>query len=151
MSGSDLAHAPAASAMHVRVLGPDGGGPSVAELRRLFRGQRMSAIRRSRLEQSGRILALCGTKVVGLAAYERSDRDVRVVEVGMDLESPCGGEAIANGLLDALELACLASGAWRLVLLPRADVSAAVMSRRGFTGIAIADGGAGRWFEKRFV
>lgn len=149
MSGSDLAHAGAASAMHVRVLGPDGGGPSVADLRRLFRGQRMSAIRRSRLEQSGRILALCGTKVVGLAAYERSDRDVRVVEVGMDLESPCGGEGISNGLLDALELACLASGARRLVLLPRALFPAAVLSRRGYA--AIADGGAGSWFEKRFV
>jgi len=137
--------------MHFRVLGPDGGGPSLPDLRRLFRGQRISANRRSRLEQSGRILALCGTKVVGLAAYERSDREVRVLDVGMDLESPCGGEGILDGLLDALELACLASGARRLVLLPRADVSAAVMSRRGYTGTAIADGGAGRWFEKRFV
>ena len=135
--------------MHVRVLGPDGGGPSLSDLRRLFRGQRLSAARRSRLEQSGRILALCGTKVVGLAAYERSDREVRVHEVGMDLESPCGAEAIANGLLDALELACLASAARRLLLMPRTGLAAAVLSRRGYA--AIANGSAGSWFEKRFV
>jgi hypothetical protein len=149
MSVSDLADAGAASAMHVRVLGPDGGGPSLSDLRRLFRGQRISAIRRTRLEQSARIVALCGSRVVGLAAYERADRDVRVVEVGMDLESPCGGDGISNGLLDALELACLASGARRLLLLPRAAFSTAVLIRRGYT--AIADGGAGSWFEKRFV
>lgn len=136
--------------MHFRVLGPDGGGPSLPELRRLFRGQRISATRRSRLEQSGRIVAMCGPKVVGLAVYERADREVRVNEVGMDTDSPCGIDGISNGLLDALELACLASGARRLLLMPRAGLSAAVLARRGYTAIAVG-GPAGSWFEKRFV
>lgn len=148
MSVSD--YAAAASAMHFRVLGPDGGGPSLPELRRLFPGQRLSATRRSRLEQSGRILAMCGPKVVGLAAYERSDREVRVTEVGMDQHSPCGVDGISNGLLDALELACMASGARRLLLLPGAGFPAVVLSCRGYVAIA-AGGAAGRWFEKRFV
>jgi hypothetical protein len=149
MSGSDLASAGATAAMHVRILGPDGGGPSLSDLRRLFPGQRISAVRRNRLEQSGRILALCGTRVVGLAAYDRTDRDVRVHEVGMDLDSPCGGEGISDGLLDALELACLASAARRLLLMPRTAFSPAVLVRRGYR--TIADGSAGSWFEKRFV
>jgi hypothetical protein len=136
--------------MHFRVLGPDGGGPSLSELRRLFRGERISATRRSRLEHSGRIVAMCGPKVVGLAVYERSDRDVRVSEVGMDPDSPCGVDGISDGLLDALELSCLASGARRLLLLPRAGFSAAVLTRRGYLAIA-AGGPAGSWFEKRFV
>jgi hypothetical protein len=150
MSVSDYADAGVSSAMHFRVLGPDGGGPSLSELRRLFPGQRISAAWRSRLEQSGRILALCGPKVVGLAVYERTDREVRVNDVGIDPDSPCGIDGISNGLLDALELACLASGARRLLLLPRAGVSALVLGPRGY--VAIAGGGAaGSWFEKRFV
>ena len=150
MSVSEYADAGLASPMHFRVLGPDGGGPSLAELRRLFRGQRISATRRTRLEQSGRILALCGPKVVGLAVYERADRDVRVVEAGIDAESPCGTDVISEGLLEALELSCMASGARRLLLLPRAGFPTAVLSRRGYVAIA-AGGPAGSWFEKRFV
>lgn len=150
MSVSDYAAAGVSSAMHFRILGPDGGGPSLGELRRLFRGQRISAAWRSRLEQSGRIVALCGPKVVGLAVYERTDREVRVNEVGFDPESPCGIDGISNGLLDALELACLASGARRLLLLPRAGFSALVLGARGYVAIA-AGGLAGSWYEKRFV
>ena len=115
----------------------------------MFKGQRLSAARRVRLEHGGRILALCGSRVVGMAAYERNDRELRVGDVGLDTESPCGGEAIANGLLDALELACLASAARRLVLLPRVGLPAPLLQTRGYT--AISDGGAGTWFEKRFV
>ncbi|MCX6551731.1 MAG: hypothetical protein NTY02_12140 [Acidobacteria bacterium] len=135
--------------MHFLVLGPDGPGPSLADLRRLFRGQRLTAARRNHLAEGGRILALCGPKVVGLAAYERTDRDVRVGDVGLDPDSPCGIDGVANGLLDALELACMASGARRLVLLPRVELPVPLLQHRGFT--MIADGGAGTWFEKRFV
>ena len=78
MPGLDYARAGEATPMQFRVLGPDSGGPTTPDLRRLFRGQRMTAARRSRLCQSGRLLALCGTRVVGLAAYERSDREMRV-------------------------------------------------------------------------
>jgi hypothetical protein len=149
MSRSDLASVGEGAAMHVRILGPDGGGPSLSDLRRLFPGQRISAVRRSRLERSGRILALCGSRVVGLAAYERTDREVRVLEVGMDPASPCGGDGISDGLLDALELACLASAARRLVLMPRTGFAPAVLVRRGYR--AVAAGSAGSWFEKRFA
>jgi hypothetical protein len=93
---------------------------------------------------------MCGPKVVGLAVYERSDRDVRVTEVGMDGHSPCGADGISNGLLEALELACMASGARRLLLVPGTGFSAAVLNGRGFVGIA-AGGAGGSWFEKRFV
>jgi len=135
--------------MQFRVLGPDSAGLSPTDLRRLFRGQRLTVARRNRLVQGGRILALCGARVVGLAAYERTDRDLRVGEVGIDPDSACGTDAIANGLLDALELACLAGGARRLVLLPRAGVADSVLRLRGYT--AIAEVAAGTWFEKPFV
>jgi hypothetical protein len=135
--------------MHFRVLGPDTGGVSLADLRRLFRGQRLTLARRSRLEQGGRILALCGRRVVGLAAYDRSDREIRVEEVGIDTTSPCPPAAIADGLLDALELGCVAGSVRRLVLLPRTGVTDDVLRRRGYSAIAQAT--AGTWYEKRFV
>ncbi len=135
--------------MHFRVLGPDSGGPTPTDLRRLFKGQRMTAARRSRLGLSGRILSMCGTRVVGLAAYERSERELRVTELGLDQTSACGTDEIAIGLLDALELACMASGARRLVLLPRATLADALLRRRGY--VSIAEGAAGNWFEKTFV
>jgi hypothetical protein len=135
--------------MHFRVLGPDTGGVSVTDLRRLFKGQRLTSARRTRLEQGGRILALCGRRVVGLAAYDRTDRELRVDEVGIDVTSACPAATIANGLLDALELGCVAGSVRRLVLLPRAGLFDDVLKRRGYT--AIAHMTAGTWYEKRFA
>ena len=135
--------------MHFRVLGPDTAGVSVADLRRLFRGQRLTPARRSRLEQGGRILALCGRRVVGLAAYDRSDRELRVEEVGIDATSACAPAEIADGLLDALELGCVAGSVRRLVLLPQTALMDDVLHRRGYAAIAKVT--AGTWYEKRFV
>lgn len=137
------------AAMHYRVLGPDTGGVSAADLRRLFRGQRLTPARRSRLQQGSRILALCGRRVVGLAAYDRSDRELRVDEVGLDATSACAPAEIADGLLDALELGCVAGSVRRLVLLPRTDLMDDVLHRRGYTAVAKVT--AGTWYEKRFV
>ena len=145
----DYARADIPAPMQFRVLGPDGGAPSLPDLRRLFHGQRVTAARRARIARSGRILALCGNRVVGLAAYERFDRELRVSEVGLDRESACGADEVANGLLDALELACMASGARRLLLLPGAGLPGDVIRRRGYR--TIADGAAGSWCEKRFA
>jgi hypothetical protein len=135
--------------MHYRVLGPDTGGISIGDLRRLFRGQRLTPARRSRLEQGGRILALCGRRVVGLAAYERSDRELRVEEIGVDSTSACAPAEIANGLLDALELGCVAGSVRRLVLLPAAGLFDDVLRTRGYTAIGRA--ASGTWYEKRFA
>jgi len=149
MPGLDFASQGETTPMQFRVLGPDSGGPAAPDLRRLFRGQRMTAARRSRLGQCGRILAMCGTRVVGLAAYERSDREMRVTELGLDHDSACGIEQIVSGLLDALELACMAGGTRRLILLPRATAASAVLRRRGYANIA--EGATGSWFEKSFA
>jgi hypothetical protein len=135
--------------MQYRVLGPDSTHVPVADLRRLFRGERLTAARKNRLALGGRILAMCGSRVVGLAAYERADRDVRVYELGMDAESACGTDDIANGLLDALELACLASGARRLLLLPRTALNGSLLRRRGY--LTVGEGHSGAWVEKTFA
>lgn len=137
-----------AAPMQVRVVGPDSAGLTPTDLRRLFRGRRLTPARRERLAQSGRVTATCAGRVVGVAAYERVDFELRVHEFGVDAAAPCDVEQIATALLDALEVACLAGGGRRLVLLPRAAISAALLRGRGF--VNIAEGCAGSWYEKTF-
>ena len=135
--------------MHYRVLGPDTGGVPVADLRRLFQVQRLTLARRNRIGQGNRILALCGRRVIGLAAYHRTDRELRVEEIGIDTTSACTPAEIADGLLDALELGCVAGSVRRLVLLLRTALFDDVLERRGYAPIARVT--AGTWYEKRFV
>jgi hypothetical protein len=134
--------------MQVRVVGPESAGLTPTDLRRLFRGRRLTPARRDRLAASGRVTATCANRVVGVAAYERVDLELRVHEFGVDASSPAAVEPVASALLDALEVACLAGGGRRLVLLPRAAISAAMLRDRGF--VNIAEGCAGSWYEKIF-
>ena len=62
---------------------------------------------------------------------------------------PCSVDQIATALLDALEIACLAGGGRRLVLLPRAALAGHLLRGRGF--VPIVEGCAGSWFEKVFL
>ena len=133
----------------MRVVGPDAACLTPTDLRRLFRGRRLTAARRERLANSGRVLAACGTRIVGLAAYERTDGELRVHEFAVDATTPCAGDEIATALLDALEMACLAGGGRRLILLPRAASADHLLRARGF--VPIAEGSAGSWFEKLFA
>jgi len=135
--------------MQVKVLGPDCAPLSAADLRRLFRGRRLTPARRDRIAQSGRVIATCGARTVGMAAYDRADGELRVHELAVDVGSlPCAEDQVINVLLDALEVACLAGGGRRLVLLPRAAIASSLLRRRGF--VTIAEGCAGSWFEKTF-
>jgi hypothetical protein len=139
---------PQVTSVQVRVIGPDAGCLTPTDLRRLFRGRRLTPARRERLRNSGRVVAACGSRIVGLAAYERADGELRVHEFGVDAVTPCTLDQVAIALLDALEIACLAGGGCRLVLLPRAALAAHLLRARGF--VPIAEGCAGSWFEKMF-
>src|SRR5512133_29197 len=141
--------APATSPVKVRVVGPEAACLSQTDLRRLFKGRRLTPARRERLRNSGRVVAACGSRVVGLAAYERDAGELRVHEFAVDEGTACTPGQIATVLLDALEIACLAGGGRRLVLLPRAAIAGHLLSSRGF--VHIAEGCAGSWFEKLFL
>jgi hypothetical protein len=134
--------------MQVKVVGPDCAPLSAADLRRLFRGRRLTPARRDRIAQSGRVVAACGNRTVGVAAYDRAGGELRVHEFAADTTSLCAEDEVVNALLDALEVACLAGGGRRLVLLPRAAIAGSLLRRRGF--VTIAEGCAGSWFEKTF-
>ena len=134
--------------MQVRVMGPDCAGLTQTDLRRLFRGRRLTPARRVRLANSGRVVAACGNRIVGVAAYDRTDVELRVHEFGIDSLSPCSARQVALALLEALEVACLAGGGRRLVLLPRTSVEPDLLGERGF--VPIAADCAGSWHEKLF-
>jgi hypothetical protein len=140
---------PALNPVHVRVVGPEAAGLTPTDLRRLFRGRRLTPARRDRLHNSGRVVAACGSRVVGLAAYEREGGELRVHEFGVDAVPACSPDQVATALLDALEIACLAGGGRRLVLLPRAALAEHLLRTRGY--VPIAEGCAGSWFEKLFL
>jgi len=137
------------SRVRLHVIGPDAACLSPADLRRLFRVRPLTPARRARILAGGRVHAACGARVVGLAAYERSDDALRVHEFVTDAAAPCPADEIATALLDALEMACLAGGGRRLVLLPRAAAASHLLRARGF--VPIAGGSAGSWFEKTFA
>ena len=145
----DPAAPPEPGPVHVSVVGPDAVGVSPADLHRLFRGRRLPAARRARLLAGGCVLATCGSRIVGLAGYERAGADVRVHEFAIDATPRCAPDQIAAALLGALEMACLAGGGRRLVLLPRAVFADDLLRARGF--VPIAEGSAGSWFEKLFT
>jgi len=141
--------APVPNPVQVRVVGPEAACLNTTDMRRLFRGRRLTPARRERLRHSGRVVAACGSRVVGLAAYERADGELRVHEFGVDEGAACTLDQVATALLNALEIACLAGGGRRLVLLPRAALTSHLLRSRGF--VPIAEGCAGSWFEKLFL
>ena len=133
----------------VRVVGPDSPSIGPAELRRLFLGRSLSRARRERLATARRVLVLSGQHVIGLAAFDRCDDELRVCELAVEPNICFSVQDILRQLLDALELACLAGGARRVVLLPAAVVAATTLERLGYE--TVAEGCAGGWLEKRFA
>jgi hypothetical protein len=135
--------------LSVRVVGPESPAIGPSDLRRLFTGRTLSRLRRERLATAQRVVVLNGPRVVGLAAFDRCDDEVRVCELAVEPSICFGAHEILRQLLDALELACLAGGAKRVVLLPAAVVAASTLERLGYE--TVAESCAGGWLEKRFT
>ncbi len=133
-------------AIHVRVVGPDSALPSAMDLRRLFPPATLTQARRERLQRCAKVVAVAGAQVVGLASFESWNDDIRLHELACDPTVSCSAADIVRQLLDALELACLASGSRRIVLLPQAVVSATPFERLGYR--VVHEGCAGAWLEK---
>jgi hypothetical protein len=78
------------------------------------------------------VVAYSGGRLVGLAAYERHESELRAYEFGVDEEASCGVPAVVATLLDALEVACLAGGCRRLAITLRAMAGEQPLLERGF-------------------
>lgn len=131
----------------IRVLGPDKHAVAVADLTRLFPDAALSPGRGVRVMEGPCLIAVCGERVVGAAAYHRTELELRVTDLGVSPDCDCRRENIVCALLDALELAYLAGGSDRLVLRVPDDLSGSVLQRRGYV---ITNGCEGRWAEKSY-
>lgn len=133
----------------VRVLVPYASVNS-HDLDRVFgrNGLHPVGVRLQRLTACSKILVLYHSRVVGIVAYENREDELRVHELAIANGTDCRPEKIADVALDALELACLAGGARRLVVTSRAGTFRLPLWRRGF--VRIDKGCAGSWLEKMF-
>lgn len=135
--------------MNIDVLDP--GAPiNSDDLDRVFRGngKRPARQRFERETACPKMLVLDDSLVMALVVYEIHNDELRVHELATAFKTGCEPEKIVDAALDALELACLAGGAHRLVVTSRAGTWWPVLSRRGFT--RIDERCAGSWFEKAF-
>jgi hypothetical protein len=116
-------------------------------LRRLFPPTALTDARLERLTTWSRVLATCDGVVVGVATYRRTDQELRVADFGVDESCACSISEIVGALVDALELACMAGGCHRVLLIPPLPTIAA-LRKRGYA--VISEGCAGSWMERTF-
>jgi hypothetical protein len=120
-----------------------------ADIRRLFPG-RMSGERLNRLRNWPRVVVRVDEVPVGLATYTQTPIETHVpdcaIEVPASLEYEHGQLAphVTDSLLDAIEIASLAAGCHRVVVIPRAGLTQ--LERRGY--VSISEGCGGSWMQK---
>jgi hypothetical protein len=123
---------PAAAGLRLRIVEPGASSPTDADLRRLFRRRGLTRRRRARLLALPRILATHGERVVGLIAYDRTGDDLRVHELACAPDLDFSGRAVISQLLEWLELAAVAGGARRVLILPWAVPAGTTLDRAGY-------------------
>ena len=140
--------------LDVRVTGPDCDELSDGDVRRLFPGSTLTAARLDRLREWPRVVVTLGDDVVAVATCQKTEGEMRVPDIGMDVPAMeagfasmcrCSERDILNTLLDAVELATIAGGCRRVVVSPP-RVSLAFLERRGY--VRVDERCAGGWIEK---
>jgi hypothetical protein len=133
--------------IQVRVVGPDSEELTSLHLKPVLR-RAVSRGQREHLAHATRIVARTGGRVVGVAAYERLGSELRVLEIAVQPVAPFSSADVVRQLLDALEVAALAGGCRRIVLLPAAVVAVSALERLGYR--FVGESCAGGWLEKSF-
>ena len=131
--------------LDIRVTGPDCDPLPAGDMRRLFPGSMLTEARLDRLQTWSRVTVHCGDQIVAVATCNKNELELRVPDIGLDRTCGCSTPDVIHALLDALELAGIAGGCRRLVLMPPKEV-AAPLDRWGY--VTIAERCAGGWLEK---
>jgi hypothetical protein len=138
--------------LDLRVEGPDVRGLTDADIRRLFPG-RTTGERLNRLRNWPRVVVRVDDVPVGVATYTQTPIETQVpdfsVEIppALDVEHPHLVPQVLDALLDAIEIASLAGGCRRVVLIPMGG--AADLTRRGYA--CVNEGCGGSWMEKSLL
>jgi hypothetical protein len=138
--------------LDLRVEGPEARGLTDVDIRRLFPG-RTSGERLNRLRNWPRIVVRFDDVPVGVATYTQTPIETHVpdfsVEIppSLDVEHPDLVPQVLDALLGAIEIASLAGGCRRVVLIPSGGVTD--LTRRGY--VCVNEGCGGSWMEKSLL
>lgn len=131
--------------LRLTVAGPEHEALAGSDLSRLFGGGGLTNARAERLARWSRIVAHCGDLPVAVVTYQDAAGEVRAPDFGLDAKGCCNVDAVVTALAHALEIACLAAGARRVVVMPPKGGEQSLL-KCGF--VAIHEGCAGSWMEK---
>lgn len=131
--------------LKLTVAGPEHEALPSAVVTRLFGEQGLGAARLERLARWSRLIAICGQTPVGVVTYQGAGSEVRAPDFGLDTGGCCDVNAVVAAMAHGLEVACLAAGGTRVVVMPPRGGEHALL-REGY--VAIHEGCAGSWMEK---
>src|SRR5262245_10374681 len=140
---------PLPATLDLRVEGPDVRGLNDTDIRRLF-PDRLTGERLNRLRNWRRLVVRIDDRPVGVATYTQTPIETHVpdfaVVIPPSVEAQYENVAaqVLDSLLAAIEVASLAGGCHRVVLIPQGR--AAELERRGYQCIHERCGGS--WMEK---
>lgn len=131
--------------LKLTVAGPEHDQLPAADINRLFASTALGTARVERLNRWSRLLATCGNIPVALVTYQSAGAELRAPDFGLDPPACCDVDAVVSAVVHGLEVACLAAGAHRVVVMPPKGGEQSLL-RAGY--IAIHEGCAGSWMEK---
>lgn len=127
------------------VAGPEHDHLEASDIGRLFASNVLGVARQERLSRWSRLVAKCGQTPVALVTYQSAGAELRAPDFGLDPQACCDVDAVVAAIAHALEVACLAAGAHRVVVMPPKGGEHALL-RAGY--LAVHEGCAGSWMEK---
>jgi hypothetical protein len=131
--------------LKLTVAGPEHDPLPASDVTRMFGASALGTARLERLARWSRLIASCGATAVGVVTYQGAGGEVRAPDFGLDVSGACDVDAVVSAMVHGLEVACLASGAKRVVVMPPKG-GEHVLARAGF--VAVHEGCAGSWMEK---
>lgn len=143
---------PLPATLDLRVEGPDVRGLNDPDIRRLF-PDRLTGERLNRLRNWRRLVVRIDDRLVGVATYTQTPVETHVpdfavvIPPSMDAQYENVSAQVLDSLLGAIEIASLAAGCHRVVLIPQGRVGQ--LERRGYTCIHERCGGS--WMEKSLL
>lgn len=140
---------PVPATLDLRVEGADVRGLDDADIRRLFPEQ-VTGERLNRLRNWRRLVVRIDGRAVGIATYTQTPIETHVpdfavvIPPSMEAQYENVSVQVLDSLLNAIEIASLAAGCHRVVLIPQGRVSQ--LERRGYSCVHERCGGS--WMEK---